>query len=144
MKAVLLVFQVVLALGIVLALMWLLARAIRGTGLARGAGMIELLARAPMTKGSAVTVVRVADRVLILGVTETQITVLTEADLAQVRAAVATSAEGTDGVSNGRRISRQRSLGLRETGAGPLAGSVLSLESWRRVFALLRERTIRR
>lgn len=144
MKAVLLVFQVVFALGIVLALMWLLARAVRGTVLARSAGVIELLARAPMTKGSAVTVVRVADRVLVLGVTETQITVLTEADPAQVQAAIATSAESADGVSNRRRIGWQRSSGVSKTGAGPLAGSVLSPESWRRVLALLRERTIRR
>lgn len=144
MKAVILVFQVVFALGVVLALMWLLARAVRGTVLARGSGVIELLARAPMTKGSAVTVVRVADRVLVLGVTETQITVLTEADPAQVRAAVATSAESADGVGSGRRIGRLRNRGLGETGAGPLSGSVLSLESWRRVLALLRERTIRR
>jgi flagellar protein FliO/FliZ len=141
MKAVLLVFQVVLSLGVVLLLMWVLARALRGTMLAKGAGVVELLARAPMTRGSSVAVVRVADRVLVLGVTETQITVLTEAGPEQIRAATQVST-GTPGPA--RTIGRLLSPRFVRDGAGPLAGSVLSVDSWRRALAVLRERTVRR
>lgn len=133
--------QVVLSLGAVLALMWLLARALRGKVNASGAGALELLARLPMTRGSSVAVVRVADQILVLGVTESQVTVLTVADPAQLQQEMK-RADSTSVTEKVRR--RLPKLAARENVAGPLAGSILSPESWRRAMALIRERTVRR
>ncbi len=141
MKSLTLAFQVVLSLGLVLVLMWLLARALRGSVMSRGVGVVELLARMPMTRGSSVAVVRVADQVLVLGVSETQVTVLTTADPDQMR--------GLTGIAGGASAPRKMSDRLhlprsRREGAGPLTGSIFSPDTWRRAITALRERTVRR
>lgn len=136
-----LAFQVVLSLGIVLGLMWLLARALRSRAMSSGAGMLEVLGRLPLTRGSSVAVVRVADQVLVLGVTETQVTVLTVAD-PELSSAATGREEG--GKVQGRRSPRLPSLKIRNAGGGPLQGSILSPDSWQRAIALVRERTVRR
>lgn len=140
MQTLALAFRVVLSLSVVLALMWLLARTLRGRVVARGAGVLELLARVPMTRSSSVAVVRVADQVLVLGVTETQVTVLTVADPEQVRIASATS----ESAPLSKSIGGRSSLPASRPDSGLLAGSILSLNTWRRVVAMVRERTVRR
>jgi len=141
MQTVALAFRVVLSLSVVLALMWLLARTLRGRVIARGAGVLELLARVPMTRGSSVAVVRVADQVLVLGVTETQVTVLTVADPEQVRIASVNS----ENASFSKTADGQSGLpGSGPTGSGLLAGSILSPNTWRRAIVTIRERTVRR
>ncbi len=142
MKSLTLAFQVVLSLGLVLVLMWLLARALRGSVMARGAGVVELLARLPMTRGSSVAVVRVADQVLVLGVSETQVTVLTMADPDQMRGltSIAGGASAPRKMSDRLRLLRSRPEGA----AGPLTGSIFSPDTWQRAISALRERTVRR
>ncbi len=135
-----LVLRLVVSLGIVLALMWLAARLVRGSTAGRALGVVELLARQPVGRGSSVAVLRVADRALVVGVTDTQVTLIGETDLATIEVAreqaeAAAAVRGT-GTSAGGRPG---------TGAGgPLAGSVLSPGTWRRAIDAVRERTVRR
>lgn len=73
------------AMGVVLVLMWAAARAIRnrgmgGTGRNRRPLPIELLARQGLGRASSVAVVRTSGKVLVLGVTEANISLLAEVD----------------------------------------------------------------
>ncbi len=73
--------QVAFSLLIVLFLMWGLARVLRRPFGKRGHGELVVLNRTQLTRNAAVTVVRVADRAMVLGVTEQQISYLGEAQL---------------------------------------------------------------
>jgi len=79
-------FELVLRIGfslfVVLGLMWALARVVRRPlGVGRAHGQLAVLNRQQLTRGAAVTVVKVADRAMILGVTEQQVSFLGEAEL---------------------------------------------------------------
>ncbi|MBN1170813.1 MAG: flagellar biosynthetic protein FliO [Micromonosporaceae bacterium] len=83
--------------------------------------IIALLGRQQLTRGSAVALVRVADRALVLGVTDHQVTLLTETDLGTV-------ADASE---------------MAKRPAAP-AGSALSPATWRQALNVLRDRTVRR
>ena len=117
-----------LSLLAVLALLWLTARLVRGSAV-RGLGVVELLARQQVGRGAAVAVLRVADRALVVGVTDSSVTLIGETDLEAVEAA-RTQVEPVR-PDDGR-------------GEGPLTGSVLSPRTWRRTVEALRDRTARR
>lgn len=76
--------RVAVSLAVVLGLLALAARAARRGGLGsrgpRSTARIEVVARQGLGRGSAVVVVRVAERALVLGVTDTSVTLLTDAD----------------------------------------------------------------
>ncbi|WP_030441078.1 FliO/MopB family protein [Actinoplanes subtropicus] len=79
-------FELVLRIGfslfVVLGLMWALARVVRRPlGGGRAHGQLAVLNRQQLTRGAAVTVVKVADRAMILGITEQQVSFLGEAEL---------------------------------------------------------------
>ena len=80
-------FELVLRIGfslfVVLGLMWALARVVRRpAGAGRAHGRLAVLNRQQLTRGAAVTVVRVADRAMILGITDQHVSLLGEAELA--------------------------------------------------------------
>ena len=79
-------FELVLRIGfslfVVLGLMWALARVVRRPlGAGRAHGQLAVLNRQQLTRGAAVTVVKVADRAMVLGVTEQQVSFLGDAEL---------------------------------------------------------------
>ena len=79
-------FELVLRIGfslfVVLGLMWALARMVRRPlGAGRAHGQLAVLNRQQLTRGAAVTVVKVADRAMVLGITEQQVSFLGEAEL---------------------------------------------------------------
>ncbi|MGV8846797.1 flagellar biosynthetic protein FliO, partial [Tessaracoccus sp.] len=76
-----LVVRLILSLALVAGLLWLAARLAGKRGLGASAGAVEILARQPLSRTSSVCVVRVADRVLILGSSDQQVTLLGETDL---------------------------------------------------------------
>ncbi|MEN3309075.1 MAG: flagellar protein FliO/FliZ, partial [Micromonosporaceae bacterium] len=81
-----LLLRIGFSLLVVLGLMWGLAKIARRPLAKRGAGTgLAVLSRQQLTRNSSVAVVQVADRALILGVTEGQVSMLAEADLATVR-----------------------------------------------------------
>ena len=124
-----LALRVGLSFTVVLGLMWLAARAFRGTLGGRGDGALEVVARQQLGRGASVAVVRVADRALVVGVTEHSVTVLGE-PLTDLTALVPAPA-GRVPVAGGGA-------------ASPLAGSILSPGTWRALVDAVRERTVRR
>ena len=77
-----LVLRIGLSLFVVLGMMWGLARLVRRPLTGRGHGALVVLNRQQLSRGAAVTVVKVADRVMVLGVTDQQVSLLGEADVA--------------------------------------------------------------
>ena len=149
--------NVTLALGAVLGLMWLLARMSRKPLKARAAGPLAVLARQQLSRSSSVAVVRVGDKALVIGVTDTQVSLLGETDLAAVTEALAPvesvsrtpvdlAADGTEALAasgtTDSDLAAVTDLGTRRTGA--FAGSALSPATWKQTVDFLRERTARR
>jgi flagellar protein FliO/FliZ len=147
-----LTIRIVFSLLVVVALMWGLAKLARKPlGLRRG-GLIDVLGRQQLSRGAAVTVVRVADKAMVLGVTDGQVTLLTETDLAAI-----------EEYQHDEQVRREsislESLGagpLEEVGSGrtptapvvsskgPLSGSILSVRTFTQTWDVLRERMVRK
>ncbi|SHN42062.1 flagellar biosynthetic protein FliO [Cryptosporangium aurantiacum] len=158
--------RAIFSLAVVLFLMWGLARLVRRPLGARGAGALAVLSRQPLSRTASVAVVKVDDRALVLGVTDGQVTYLTEAPLAAFErvpfADVLADAQGDDvldssGRSSGavsgaapgarsapeaRSASRARHA-AHEADRGPLAGSMLSPATWYQAVEFLRDRSSR-
>ena len=139
-----LTIRIAFSLLVVIALMWGLAKlAKRPLGIRKG-GLIDVLGRQQLSRASSVAVVRVADKALVLGVTDGQVTLLTEADLATVE-----EYEPETSV-------RRESISLEELGAArtptapvvspkrPLDGSILSSRTFTQTWDVLRERMVRK
>jgi flagellar protein FliO/FliZ len=138
--------QVIFSLLVVLGLMWGLARLVKRPLGARKGGLIDVLGRQQLSRGASLVVVRVADRAMVLGVTDGHVTLLTEAELAaieeyQPEAPVHRehlSLESLHGSADGNRsapvVSPERSL----------AGSMLSTRTWIQAWKFLRERRTRK
>ncbi|HEY0000039.1 MAG TPA: flagellar biosynthetic protein FliO [Actinoplanes sp.] len=136
-------FELVLRIGfsllVVLGLMWALARVARRPLGARGHGPLAVLNRQQLTRGSAVAVIRVADRAMIIGVTDQQVSLLGEADLDDFephqherRNTVAVDADELPGAHPAvHRVGR-------------LDRSLLSPRTWAAPLDFLRDRTTRR
>ena len=65
-----LVLRVVLSLGIVLGLMWFVARASSRKLGGRSRSVVAVVARQPLSRGSSLAVVEVGERVLVVGVSD--------------------------------------------------------------------------
>ncbi|HVW34889.1 MAG TPA: flagellar biosynthetic protein FliO [Acidimicrobiia bacterium] len=94
-----LLVRVVVSLGVVLLVMWGAATVLRrsgvtGTAAASGArrglrrrpAAVEIVSRHGLTRGASITVVRMGTRGLVLGVTEHQVSLLTEIDPEELEA----------------------------------------------------------
>ncbi|SNS71971.1 flagellar protein FliO/FliZ [Geodermatophilus pulveris] len=123
------VIRLVLSLALIAGVLWFAAGMARKRGLGQGNGLIEVVARQRMGRASTVSVVRIADRVLVVGATEEQVTLLAEVDGDVVAEAVAE-----------RRAALPAAAGT----PGPLAGSVFDRDGWTTFVSQLRERTVRR
>lgn len=166
MNTVAVVGRMLLALVLVLGLMWMLARWARKPMGGKADRVMTVLARQQLSRTSSVTVLRVMDRALVLGVTEQGVQLITETELSAVEDALAVEAEtgrgwarkltapalkdagDTDdpaeaGAAAGTR--GERAL-LPPGGRGPAAldGSVFSPKTWRQLVSAARDLTVRR
>lgn len=134
--------RLVLSLGLIAAVLVFASRLAKKRGLGQGNGLIEVVARQRMGRASSVSVLRVAGRVLVVGSTDAQVTLLAEMEEDEVRSALAASphaaVEGTDGLVPVPRPA------LGAGGSGRLAGSVLDRGAWTSLVQDLRDRTVRR
>ncbi|BCJ43121.1 hypothetical protein GCM10010168_01370 [Actinoplanes ianthinogenes] len=144
-----LLLQVGFSLFIVLFMMWGLARALRRPFGKSSHGQLAVLNRQQLSRGAAVTVVRVADRALVLGVTDQQISFLGEAELAMFQTpppehrdhlvlepTELIDADGTTTTLPGRHPAAPTE---------PVQhGSILSPKTWSSTLEFLRERTTRK
>jgi flagellar protein FliO/FliZ len=141
METLTLALRVGLSLACVLGLVWLFSKGAIRTGGRSGAARtaMQVVARQSLSRTSSVAVVRIGERALVLGVTEHQVTLLTEADAAVVAPATETvqraPVEATVVRPAPHAVPAPRSA---------LAGSALSPATWAQAIDVLRERTIRR
>ncbi|WP_245887824.1 FliO/MopB family protein [Geodermatophilus tzadiensis] len=145
------IIRLVLSLAFVGGVLWFAARVAQKRGLGSSGGLVDVVARQRLGRTSTVNVVRVADRVLVVGATEEHVTLLAELDGEAVEAVEATlaarvpaprsSQDGEDG-EDGGPLPAPRVGGGRVGGA--LAGSVLDRGGWASFVTQLRDRTVRR
>jgi len=141
--------RITFSLLVVLVMMWGVARAVRRPLAGRAGGLVAVLGRQQLTRNSAVTVVRVADRAFVLGVTDNQVTLLAETALDAVESPQPVAAPerrspvplGDDGAAPAPRPVAVKPLA---PAAGGLGGSILSPATWTQTMEFLRERTARR
>ena len=138
-------FELVLRIGfsllVVFGLMWGLAKVAKRPLTGRGTGSLSVLSRQQLSRGAAVAVVRVGDKALVLGVTDQQVNMLGETELAmferhpQVVERRDTTPLVPDDVlpPSGHPVT-----------PGRLDGSILSPRTWRSTVDFLRARTTRR
>jgi flagellar protein FliO/FliZ len=150
------VVKLVLSLGFVAGVLWFAARVAKKKGLGQAGGLIEVVARQRMGRSSSVTVMRIADRVLVVGATEEQVTLLTEVDgdvvetiLAEHRATLPAApggdgSDGSDGTPADGVPSPRRPARVARPAGGALSGSVLDRSAWGSLMSELREKTVRR
>jgi flagellar protein FliO/FliZ len=141
-----LIIRIAFSLLVVLALMWGLARVARRPLGARRTGVLTVLSRQQLSKGASVAIVKVVDRAMVLGVTDGQVTLLGEADLAAIEAFQAGPAVLREAVSldelNGAVAPTAAAAPSTVAGSGPLAGSVLSSQTWSQTLRFLRGRMV--
>jgi flagellar protein FliO/FliZ len=125
----------------------------------KGERVMTVLARQQLSRTSSVTVLRVMDRALVLGVTEQGVQLITETELSPIEDALAIDPD------TGRNWARKRvfpagvpaevgaedsqpGLAIRPVGRRQartaLDGSVLSSKTWRQLVGAARELTVRR
>ena len=132
-----LVLRVVFSLSVVLGLLWLIARVssrrLRGSS---HQGLVRTLVRQPLSRGTSLAVVSVGERVLVVGITEQQVNLLTELDPSEVEThpadANGAASPGTEPSATGDPRTQPSS--------GALGGSVLSSQTWKQAFAAATKR----
>ncbi len=147
-----------LALVVVLGLMWCLARwARKPMGAGKADRVMTVLARQQISRTSSVTVLRVMDRALVLGVTEQGVRLITETELAPIEEALATEpassrawprlrptpAEALE-AADSADADEESPLSRVRASRGSLEGSVLSVNTWRQVLSTARDLTVRK
>ena len=140
------IVRLILSLAFVGGVLWFAARLARKKGLGQVNGLIEVVSRQRMGRASTINVVRIADRVLVVGATEEQVTLLAEMDgeaideVLRERQTVVRRlpAAGEDGPPQGP----QHAAVARSSGA--LAGTVFDRRGWGSFVSQMRERTVRR
>ena len=137
------IIRLVLCLGLIAAVLFFASRVAKKRGLGGPTGVIEVVARQRMGRASSVSVLRVAGRVLVVGSTEEQVTLLAEVEDDELQAAMAAQVRPA-GTTDGLDTAPGRPLVAACTGSGALAGSVLDRGTWTTVVQELRERTVRR
>jgi flagellar protein FliO/FliZ len=135
-----LMLRIGFSLLVVFALMWGLAKVARKPMAGRAAGTLAVIGRQQLTRGASVAVVRVADRTLIIGVTDTQVTLLGETEESALTVPSAEPVEVREPVA----LPAAPAPAPSPAPGGALDGSVLSPRMWSQTVQFLRERTVRR
>ena len=149
-----LITRLVASLAVVVGLMLLLARFVGKRYGTRAGAPVQVLHRQPLSRSSSVAVVTVGSRVLVVGTTDHQVSLLAELDPEELEVADA-DLEDADALElqvpsvstraperpaqpagpGAHRGARRAEVPRREPDAGALAGSVLSPQTWRQALA---------
>lgn len=130
--------RIVLSLAAVLGLMWMMARASRRKLGVRSGASLSVLARQQLSRNASVAVVKVGEKALVVGVTDGQVSLLSETDLDEFEA------EAELVSRKPVRVPSTVDTRVRTTARpGALAGSALSPGTWRQAVDALRDRTAR-
>lgn len=156
-----LALRVGLSLACVLGLVWLFSKGVLKGAPRSGAGRgrVHVLARQALSRTSSVAVVQVGETALVLGVTEQQVTLLTETELeavqvpatADVRTVLDPASPEIARVTMPTVTATARAVPVPAVPAfaasasrSLLAGSALSPATWTQALDALREKTVRR
>nr|WP_275941637.1 flagellar biosynthetic protein FliO [Planosporangium mesophilum] len=132
--------RIIFSLLVVVALMWGMAKLARKPlGIRKGGGLIEVLGRQQLSRGSSVAVVRIADKAMVLGVTDGQVSLIAETELSVIEEYQPEVALKRESLSL-ESLDSPAPIGT----AGPLTGSALSVDTWKQTLKFLRERTVRK
>jgi flagellar protein FliO/FliZ len=143
--------RMLLALGVVLGLMWALARFVRRPLTGKADRVLNVLARQQLSRNASVAVLKVMDRALVVGVTDQGVRLLTETELEPLLAAITAqaakpprqrNAESVGSLPVGSLPIDAVPVGVRAAGA--LDGSVLSPKVWSQLVTAARNATVRR
>ena len=157
MNTVAVIGRMLLALVLVLILMWCLARWARKPMGGKADRVMTVLARQQLSRTSSVTVLRVMDRALVLGVTEQGVQLISETELSAVEEALAVET-GRGRAGSRKQLAEAGTPDAEVTesplkaarqpadrrGAAALDGSVLSPKTWSQLVSAARELTVRR
>lgn len=154
------VIRVGFSLFVVLLIMWGIARVARKPLAGKSTDVMSVVSRQQLTRNASVAVVRVADRAMIVGITDAQVSLLGEADLAAVQPEQAKDKheEKREQLTLDAFLDEMATGELTEPAArteitvpaepagraGALSGSALSPQTWLSAVDALRERTARR
>ena len=125
--------RVTLSLAAVLGLFWLVARGASRRMAGASRGLVRVRGRQALSRTSSVAVVEVGDRVLVLGVSDGGVRLLTELDPEELAVEVATTQPAGEPTPT-RRV-------LPALPGSAVAGSVLSPATWRQAWAAATRRT---
>lgn len=125
-----LTLRLVVSLAIVVGLLLLLARFGARRFHGQAGALVRVVHRQPLSRTSAVAVVTVGSRVLVLGTTEQQVSILTELEPEDLEPGVL----DLDAVEAPRAPIEVSELVDAIEPRDPLAGSVLSAQTWRQAF----------
>lgn len=121
-----LVLRVVLSLGAVLLLMWFIARTASRRMSGPHASLVRLLGRQSVGRSASVAVIGVGERLLVVGVTENGVRLLTELDADEIDVPI--PVEATTATTGG-------TPGLEPTTNSVVpAGSLLSTQTWKQAW----------
>lgn len=131
------------SLAVVVGLMLLIARTVNRRFKAPSGAAIQVVHRQALGRGMGVAVVSVGTRVLVIGTTEQQVTLLAEVEPDEIGLDLAAEEPADPAPARHRRIgpvpeeSPTRTLVTAPPTAptGPLAGSVLSPQTWKQTLA---------
>ena len=142
-----LTIRLIVSLAIVVGLLLVLARVGARKFRGQAGALVRVVHRQPLSRTSAVAVVTVGSRVLVLGTTEHQVSILTELEPEELDGeADLALAELGDPRDESDEIATLDTLGVRHAvrnqrpmiadplQRGPLAGAVLSVQTWRQAF----------
>ena len=133
------VLRVIIALVVVVAAMWVLAKVAKRPLRKRAANTLDVLARAQLSRNASVVVVKVDGTALVVGVTDSGVSLLHQLDAAAFAVAEPTNRIAVDleTIGTGKPAEAQ------ESRRSALTGSALSPSTWRQAVETLRERTAR-
>ena len=134
-----LVVRLVCSLALVLGLLLLIARFAGRRFQGRAGSPVHVVHRQPISRGSSVTVVTVGTRILVLGSTEQQITLLTELEPDEIDLPVE-EPELLDGEA--ATAGTSASPAFVRGGLGALGGSILSPQTWKQALGAATQRQI--
>jgi flagellar protein FliO/FliZ len=149
--------RMVVSLAVVLCLLFVVARFARRGRPRAGGPEMAVISRVTVGSKASVAVVRLGDRALVVGVTDSTVTLLSEACLEDLvervdepetqavtqltgEVAVRRVAVATGDPATGERPTGERT----QAKPGKLSGSALSPETWRRTVESVRDLTVRR
>jgi flagellar protein FliO/FliZ len=137
-----LLLRVVISLAVVLGIVWFVARGSRRFG--GTSRLVRVAGRHSLSRTASVAVVQVADRMLVLGVSEAGVRLLTELDPEQVAQREQAQHEPAQlepaqlepaQLEPAQLEPAQLEPARQGAGSGALAGSMLSPDTWRQAWA---------